>query len=314
MSREINYDASTVMKKGFPRLRKLGAVSPCGETTPFVHEGRLYRMELFDPSRGTDSAVPAVALIRDRETGEVLSRLGEGCYYHALYYEDGVARVTAVRSLKPALCGETVVMFESRDLRHWTARELFTRPDWRLFNTSLTKGPAGYVLCMEAGEPREKTGVPFTAFFATSPDLVDWTMMPDETAFPTHRYLGGPLLRWSRGWYYLIAVTELPAARYTNYVYRTKDFKTWEVGYYNPMLMPDEDDRKISPYACDLSPGLIRDMRAGFISSNSDVDMCDWQGRTMIVYNAGNQLGFYYLCEAEYDGTVDELLAAYFDE
>ena len=314
MAPEINYDASTKMKKGFPRIRKLGAVSPNGESTPFVHEGRLYRMELCDPSRGTDAGAPSCALIRDRETGKVISRFGQGCYYHALYYEEGVCRVTAARSISPGLSGDTIVMFESRDLIHWTQRDLFARPGWRLFNTSLTKGPEGYVICMEANEPRDAVGVPFTAFFATSPDLVEWTMLPDEKGFPKHRYLGGPYLHYSRGWYYLIAVTELPAARYTNYVYRTKDFDTWQVGYYNPMLMPDEDDRKISPYACDLSDELRRDMREGFISSNSDVDMVTWNGKTLITYNVGNQLGFYYMAEAEYDGTVDELLAAYFDE
>ena len=76
--------------------------------------------------------------------------------------------------------------------------------------------------------------------------------------------------------------------------------------------MPDNDDRLISPYAYDLSPELIRQIRTGFISSNSDIDLCDWQGKTLISYNAGNQLGFYYMAEAEYEGTVEEFLEANF--
>ena len=40
--------------------------------------------------------------------------------------------------------------------------------------------------------------------------------------------------------------------------------------------------------------------------------MCDWQGKTIITYACGNQLGFVYTCEAEYDGTVDDFLAANF--
>ena len=108
-------------------------------------------------------------------------------------------------------------------------------------------------------------------------------------------------------------MTELPCARYTNYIYRTKDFDVWEVGLYNPILMPDEEDRKISPYAYGLKPELLTQIRTGFISSNSDVDMCDWEGKTLITYNAGNQRGFYYLAEAEYDGSVDEFLAANFE-
>ena len=313
MVREINYDQSSRMTKGFPKIRKTGAVSPMGESTPFVFRGRAYRLELDDPFRGTNPEVPASALIRDRETGEILSRFGRGWYYYSLYQENGVVYVIGTRSEPPRLSGDTLTVFESRDLISWDSRELLSAPGWRFYNTSLTKGPNGYVLCMEADSPAEYVGIPFTAFFAESPDMVRWTMMDPEKGYPRHRYLGGPCLRYSRGHYYLIAVTELPGSRYTNYVTRTKDFETWEVGAYNPLLMPDEEDRKISPYAFDLSPELIRSIRTGFISSNSDVDFCDWNGKTLITYNAGNQLGFYYLAEAEFDGPSDEFLAAFFE-
>ena len=76
--------------------------------------------------------------------------------------------------------------------------------------------------------------------------------------------------------------------------------------------MPSDEDRIISPHAHDLSDELIEDIRTGFISSNSDIDMCEYQGKTIITYNVGNQLGFYYLAEAEYDGPIDEFFEAYF--
>ncbi len=306
---EITYNEKTVMKGGFPQITKLGAVSPCGESTPFVFGGKCYRLELEDPTRGTDPAYPACALIRDRETGRVLSRFGQGCYYYSLYEENGTVYV--IGTLRPA--GDTLILFESRDLLHWERRELLKNPGWRYYNTSLTKGPDGYVLCIEASEPAAYVGVPFTAFFAFSPDLLHWDLPDPEKGFPRCRYLGGPWLRWSRGWYYLIAVTELPCCRYTNYIYRTRDFENWEAGLYNPILMPDENDRVISPLAADLSPQLLRQIPTGFISSNSDVDLCEWNGKTLITYNAGNQLGYYYLCEAEYSGSPDDFLAAYFE-
>ena len=65
----------------------------------------------------------------------------------------------------------SLMLFESRDLKNWVCRELLKNPGWRYFNTSLTKGPDGYVLCVEASEPAEYVGVPFTAFFAFSPML-----------------------------------------------------------------------------------------------------------------------------------------------
>ncbi|MBQ6164972.1 MAG: hypothetical protein IJK23_10910 [Clostridia bacterium] len=312
---EIDYNAGSKMLRGFPKIKKLGAVSPCGESTPFVFGGRLYRLELADPTRGLDAGAPICALIRDRETGRILSRFGEGCYYYSLYTENDTVYVIGVRSQPRALSGDTLMLFESRDLRHWSARELLTNPGWQYYNTSLTKGPDGYVLCMEAGSPAEYVGAhPFTCFFATSPDLVHWELTDYGKAFSKDRYNGGPWMRYSDGWYYLISVTELPCRRYTNYIFRTRDFTDWEVGKYNPILMPDEEDRKLSPYCYDLTPTLIEKIRTGFISSNADVDMCDWQGKTVITYNVGDQLGFYYLAEAEYDGPVDRFLAAYFDE
>lgn len=309
------FTADTVMRKGYPRIRKLGAVSPNGESTPFVFSGRLYRLELCDPTHGLDSSVPIFALIRDRETGEILSRFGEGCYYYSLYTENGIVYVIGTVRMPGKFCGDTFRLFESRDLINWSARELLSYPGWEYYNTSLTKGPDGYVLCMEAGAPAEFVGEhPFTCFFAKSSDLVQWTFLGNDTAFSKERYNGGPWMRWSRGWYYLISVTGIPCFRWTNYIFRTKDFRNWEVGIYNPILMPDEEDRKLSPYCFDFTPDQISQIRTGMITSDSDVDMCDWNGKTLITYNPGNQLGFYFMAEAEYDGTVDEFLSACFDE
>ena len=309
-----NYDNTTRMRGGFPRITKLGAVSPCGESTPFVFRDRLYRLELCDATRGVDPAAPVCALIRDRETGEVLSRLAQDCYYHSLYQEGDTVFVLGTQSAGGSRAGDTIRIFESRDLVHWTpGRTLFANPGWRYFNTSLTKGPEGYVLCLEADRPQEAAGVPFTCFFARSKDLITWEAPDPALGYPKDRYIGGPWLRWSRGYYYLITVEELPCQRYTNYIQRTRDFRTWEIGYYNPLLMPDEADRMISPWAHDLTPDLLREIRTGFLSSNSDVDLCEWQGKTLFTYNVGNQLGFYYLAEAVYDGSPDDFLAANFE-
>lgn len=91
MSKEIHYDLNFVMKKGYPKIKKLGAVSPYGESTPFVFNGRLCRLELVDtnrPTKGLDPNLPIHAIIRDRETGEIISRFGEGCYYYSMYQEN----------------------------------------------------------------------------------------------------------------------------------------------------------------------------------------------------------------------------------
>ena len=313
MCTEINYDKDTIMQKPFPVIRKTGAVSPYGEATPFVHNGRIYRLELADTSRGTDPQADSYAIIRDRETGRIISRFANGCYFHSLYEEGGTVYVTGVVSEAESKYGSRIRLFESRDLQSWTERDIISNPGWLYFNTSLTKGPDGYVLCIEAGAPREYVGEhPFTCFFATSKDLYNWTLMDYDKCFSKDRYMGGPWLRYSRGYYYLISVTELPCERYTNYIYRTADFSTWEVGLYNPMLMPGNEDRSISPYAHDLSREFIEVIKTGMITSNSDVDMCEYGDKTLISYIVGNQHGFYYLAEAEYDGSIADLLESYF--
>ena len=40
--------------------------------------------------------------------------------------------------------------------------------------------------------------------------------------------------------------------------------------------------------------------------------MCEYDGKTRICYNVGHQLGYHYLCEAEYDGTLSEFLQSLF--
>lgn len=310
--REITYDASTKMIRGFPKLRKLGAVSPNGEASPFVWKGRKMRLELEDATRGLDPNFPTCALIRDRETGEVLSRFAYGCYYHSFYMEDDTAFVLGTQSTPDSHDGDTVLLFESRDLVHWTQRLLLTHPGWKYCNTSLTKGPEGYVLLMEASGPQEELGIPFTFFFARSEDLVHWTFLDREHSYTPHRYNGGPWMKYHNGWYYVISVTELPGPIYTNYISRTKDFSLWELGKYNPILMPGEEDRAIAPHAFGLTPKHLEEIRTGYLASNSDIDMWEHGGKTLITYNVGNQLGFYYLAEAEYDGPLGELLERYF--
>ncbi len=314
---EINYDASSQMTGGFPKIRKLGAVGRCGESTPFslVRNGKehLMRLELFDPHMGADPHGYAVAQIRDCETGEILSRFGEGCYYFSMFIEDGIYYVLGTVRTPLGFAGEEIRLFSSEDLVNWSSRSLLKRPGWLYYNTSLTKGPDGYVLLLEASHPKQAVGDhPFTLFFATSPDLINWTFLPDEQGFSKERYMGGPFMKYVNGWYYLISVTCLPCERYTNYIYRTRDFIDWQVGFYNPILMPDADDKKISPTAYDVTEELKKQIATAFISSNADIDICLCRGKTVISYNVGNQLGFYYMAEAEYDGTPEEFLEAYF--
>ena len=308
---EFNYDKNTVMKNRYPEIKKLGACSPNGEMTPFVWNGRLMRLELADKSKGTDPNAITYACIRDVEGKNILSYFAEDSYYHSAYVEDGVCYVLGVDKNERG----TIRVYESKDLINWSNRPLLSNPGWVYYNSSLTKGPDGYVILMEASHPKEHVGpCPFTFFFATSPDLKTWKFMDYDLGFSKQRYMGGPWMKYSEGWYYVISVTALPCNHYTNYIYRTKDFKDWYVGYYNPILMPSNDDKKISPRAADIDDEFMnRILTDGFNINNSDIDMCDYNGKVYMNYACGNQLGFYYMAEAECEGTVAEFLKSYFE-
>ena len=306
----INYDNKTKMLNDFPAIRKLGAISPYGESSPFFFKGKMMRLELKDPTRGIDSSVKICALIRDFYTGKIISELGEGCYYYSLYQEGDKVYVLGTERHEGGFHGCEISIFETEDLVNWKKRSLIKREGWSYFNTSLTKDDDGYVLLMEACKGDEEIGVPFTFFFAKSKDMVNWEFMPTETAFSRNIYNGGPWMHYTNGYYYVVSVTELPFQRYTNYLYRTKDFLTWEVGLYNPLLSPSIEDRKFSPNACDLDSGWGNEVKNMFLSSSSDFDACydPVKKVTHISYILGNQLGDYYSAEAEYDGTLDEFL------
>ncbi len=311
---EINYDRFSVMNNGYPEIKKLGACSPYGEMTPFVFGGRLYRLELTDNTRGLAADDGSIGfLIRDIESGKVISRGGKGHYYFSGLECGDIFYIFCVESKNGGYSGDTVKLFVTKNLVDFEERVLFRREGFNFFNTAPVRDENGFVLAVEANEPKELVGVPFTCFFARSADLIRWDFLPDETAYPRHRYIGGPCMKYSEGWYYLFGVTELPCARYTNYLCRTKDFYTWEVGKYNPFLMPSNEDKRISPRAADFSEEFLEQIKTGFNINNSDVDMCDYNGKTYINYTVGNQLGFYYMCEAEYDGSMAELLERFFD-
>lgn len=46
--------------------------------------------------------------------------------------------------------------------------------------------------------------------------------------------------------------------------------------------------------------------------NNSDIDMCEINGKTLITYSWGNQLGKEFLALAEYNGTNEEFLKSFF--
>jgi len=249
-------------------------------------------------------------VIRDCETGKIISEVTDEIYFPSGILDGDTFHVTGVDKKHR----DTILIFSSKDLQRWEKRVLLKREGWYYYNTCMTKDDKGYALVMEAGKPSEYVGeYPFTFFFATSPDLKIWNHVGDDLGFSQNRYMGGPWMRYSEGWYYVVSVTELPCLRYANYIYRTRDFKEWQIGFYNPMHMPGPEDLELSPNAADITPEFYEKIQKSFHINVSDMDMCDYNGKLYINYCCGNQQGFGYIAEGEYDGTMAEFLKAFFE-
>jgi len=165
------------------------------------------------------------------------------------------------------------------------------------------------VMMYEIGEPAEEAGVPFTARFATSPDLRQWTVTPPECNYAKDRYTAPHCLRYLDGWFYDFFLAALPGS-YEMHVVRSKDLIHWELSPLNPVLQASDEDRQIA------NPRLTEAQRQRIATArninNSDLDFCEYQGRLIINYSWGNQQGVEHLAEAVYEGTERQFLRGWF--
>ena len=317
---EINYTLG-MSTQDPPVIEKQGVVSVRHEMTPVVFKGRLCRVETY----WADGAHYAV--LHDVEKQEDISMIvhKKGLNFFSAYCENDVLYAFATYVPESREAGGTCTMFRSEDGINWEEIVLFRRPGWRLFNTSVCKGPDGYRMAIEVcssiipGDPLETEeidpviGHPFTEFFLKSDDLIHWEWLPDDHCLSTERYTACPALRYcdDDGYYYIICLLFLPHRRLAPYIYRTKDFFTWEIGLHNPVLMYSKEDRIPKPGA-KLPENQIERIRYHNNINNCDVDLCEFEGKTYIYYLTGDQGGYGVMCEAIYEGPMNEFLQGFF--
>ena len=319
--REYNLNGRNAkMLKHYPVLKKKGVVSPYGEMTPFVFKGKLMRLESVATDHCATSTkenlLCAHAIIRDVESGKVLSEFGHGSYFFDAYVENDHVFVFGTLSNSKAgwYGGDTVMLFESDDLITWSQRVFWHKKGYVVYNHSLTKDDDGYAFMIEISKPKRLAGrIPFTFLFTKIKDLYHVEFKkPKRTAFPIGRYGGGPKMHYVNGWYYFLYLEEFPGPVYATYIVRTKDFENWTFGKYNPFLIASNEDATISPDAADITDEIREHVKTMFNSNASDPDFCEFNGKVIIDYGSGNQVGQSYICEAVYDGTLQEMLENFF--
>jgi hypothetical protein len=255
------------------------------EIAPFVWKGKQARLECQRPAAG-GTAKDYYFLIRDSATGEELSRFAEGYSLGSIIVHDGAAYAFASRW--EAAGWRDVTVFWSRDLKHWESKLAVPGDREGLFNTSVCRGPDGFVMAYESDDAAYPA---FTIKFARSNDLLNWTKRPEAT-FGTDRYTACPCLRYVNGYYYVLYLEQRrPRWFFETYITRSRDLTHWELSPANPVLAPQGIDEGINA---------------------SDPELEESGGKTYVYFAVGDQLAWASIKRAVFPGTLREFLESWY--
>jgi len=292
---------------GRPLIVKTGTIdSDMVETTPVVFKDKVYRFEYVRTGYRDNKTGDSFFRFIDHATGKPTKDFARGFHLGSAYVYNDTLVVTAVNIWD----GEEVHIFSSTDMEKWDHRLAFKLPGYGIFNTSLTKAGKEFVLMFEIGRPEEEAGERFTARFATSDDLRQWQLTPPDHNYSKDRYTAPHCLRYLDGYYYDFYLEAHDG--YEMRVVRSKDLISWEFSPLNPVLKASEGDKVIANKT--LPQEILQKIAVAENWNNSDIDFCEHNGRLIINYSWGNQLGTEFLAEAYYEGTSEQFLKGWFPE
>jgi hypothetical protein len=290
-----------------PPIRKLGTIDVgVVETTPVVFKDRLYRFEYVRKDYHGNTTEDTYFRFIDVATGQPTRAFAQGCDLGCAYAEEGTMWAFGVDEWD----GTKIIAFRSEDLKHWEKSPALELPGWGLFNTSVCKAKDRYVMAIEVGGPVEVAGARFTTRFAASQDLKTWKLLPEEHVFTKDRYSACPSIRFLGGQFFMTYLEARPGPRYETFIVRSPDLIRWESSPLNPIFVASDEDKVIAnPKLSDDQQQKIRDATN---LNNSDVDFCEFHGKTVITYSWGNQQGTEFLAEAVYDDSLESFLRGFF--
>ncbi len=294
------------MKK--PEIKRLGTID-CDivETTPIVFNGRLYRFEYIRERYYANTTGNSYFRFCDIESDKITVSFAKGYHLGSALVENDTVYVFGVDEWG----GENMKVFCSKDLINWNSCGDISLKGFAIYNNSVCKNSDGkYIMLIELGKPVEEIGIPFTARFLESNDLRNWHLLPLEYMFGKDFYTGGHFLTFESDYYYLTYLEALPGPLYETYITRTKDLINWEASPLNPFMAPTKADKKI--INSNLSKEQITRTLDAVNINSSDHEFCEFQGKTIMYYSWGNQKGAEFLAEARYNGTVKNMLEAFF--
>ena len=246
----------------------------------------------------------AYLFIRDLTTGGEIARFGKGHSFVSAFVNGSELNVfaTEFKSFGVVMDTTCINRFSTTDLKNWKQETVIKRQgNEQFFNTSVCRGPEGYVMAFESDVP-----VRWCFRFARSKDLSHWERIPDLDFADVEgkTAAANPTLRYIAPYYYMVYGVwsyqpkpwkcyeyQLPETKYTTVVARSKDLITW-----------------------DLSPtrGPMLDPVAGEGINNTDADLFEFEGNTYMYYATGDQQSWGTIRVAMYAGPMKQMLEAYF--
>jgi hypothetical protein len=291
------------------RLRKLGTVDlDMVETTPVVFRNRLFRFEYVRQRYWNNQTGESYFRFIDVDSAEATPSFGVGYHLGCAHVEDGKAFAYGTN----AWGGDRIRAFWSDDLEAWEEKTAMELPGWRVYNTSVCRGREGYAMAIEVGDPPELVGKRFTIFFAESRDLLNWNLLPLDRVFSKEKYTACPALRFLDDHYYMIYLEAYPGPSYKPHVVRSRDLVSWEESPRGAVMEPSLDDKMIANP--ELTEDQVRRISRAVDINNSDVDLCEYRGKTHVFYSWGNQQGTEFLARAVLDTGLRGLFRMLFPE
>ncbi len=307
------------------------------ETTPFVWKGRLYTLENFFRSRNDFPDKPVQykmhedgCYIRDVETDTRLCYPWLNHYFSTVnVFNDKLVLVGGDYGWnRPWWNIKRMQMMTSDDLTTWSRPVTIFEANERenLFNNCIVFDGEKYVLLYETDDPALRSatfnesgakgaaissvrtnfaGWIFTFRFAVSKDLVNWEKLPEEYVYGIGKYVGGPGLYYQDGYYYCLYLAETfgKSGFWDTRITRSKNLKDWEDAPEGRSFVYPDTSHVTNP---ELAPD-IHEVNA------SDVELVEFNGQVHIWWCGGNQGIVGDIQHAVYNGTLKQLLEAFFE-